>query len=74
MAKARLDSKEEREEILSRTMPVCPECKNWNVGTETCRAFQENIPNEIFIKGNPHIEPFPGDRGIHFEPLEEEPK
>ena len=35
-----------------------------------CKAFPDGIPNEIAYGDNPHLEPYPGDHGIRFEPRE----
>lgn len=37
-----------------------------------CSAFPKGIPEEIAYGRNLHIEPFPGDQGIRFEPMEKE--
>lgn len=36
----------------------------------SCLAFPKGIPKEIAYGGNKHIEPYPGDNGIQFEPKE----
>ena len=43
-------------------------------GTErvVCKAFPKGIPDEIAYGNNKHLEPFPGDNGIQFEPKEKE--
>jgi hypothetical protein len=33
-----------------------------------CAAFPEGIPQELAFEETPHIEPWHGDDGIHFEP------
>jgi len=49
----------------------CLFCKHYNIIQHTCTAFPFGIP-EIILKGlNNHKEPFPGDNGIQFEPIEE---
>lgn len=47
-------------------MPPCFECKHFK-GPWSCDAF-ERIPSEIAYEGRPHLESFPGDNGIRFEP------
>jgi len=53
--------------------PNCIRCKHYHDDGEpvTCEAFPKRIPDEIWLYGNKHIEPFPGDNGIRFEPLTE---
>lgn len=36
-----------------------------------CKAFPDGIPDEIAYGSNPHTKPFPGDRGVQFEPEQE---
>ncbi len=71
MAEITIDGKEERDEIRGRTAPVCSLCANWHIGTDHCRAFPDEIPDEIFLQGNPHRRHVPGDHGIQFEAIEE---
>ena len=33
----------------------------------TCDAFPERIPDLIWIKGDPHTSPVPGDHGIVYK-------
>ena len=50
---------------------ICIKCKNYNVITNTCKAFNEEIPYEIYVGLNDHSEPLPNqDNDIVFEPLE----
>ena len=54
-------------------IPQCLECKHLlraDVIPIKCKAFDE-IPNEIEYNEFDHTQPFKGDRGIRFEPLEE---
>ena len=59
------------------TVPIisCPYCKNLTEdltaeGRRTCTAFPGGIPDAINAGENHHIEPFPGDGGIRFDPIE----
>ncbi len=61
---------------MSYEAPVCMDCKHYRRSDSgpvafTCDAFREGIPEEILLHRNPHTEPFPGDHGIRFEPIEE---
>lgn len=53
----------------------CDNCKNnlWfkaRLKTLHCKAFSEGIPTEILSDSFDHTNPFPGDNGIRFEPIE----
>jgi hypothetical protein len=53
-------------------MPIttqCGLCKNYKENLK-CRAFPQGIPKEI-LEGKDHTEPFKGDNGIRFEPIED---
>jgi hypothetical protein len=55
--------------------PVCLGCKHFHQDSGMpyrCNAFpgEEGIPDAIFVGGNPHNRPFPGDNGLRFEPIE----
>lgn len=58
--------------------PKCVECKHFRGPAKgdgfCCRAFPVNIPDAILDGVHDHSKPYPGDKGIRFEPLEEEPK
>lgn len=50
---------------------ICIKCKNYNVITNICKAFNEEIPYEIYVGLNDHSAPLPNqDNDIVFEPLE----
>jgi len=49
--------------------PPCFRCRHLLV-YPFCTAFQGDIPDEIREGKNNHFEPFPGDHGVQFEPIE----
>lgn len=46
---------------------ACSFCKHYIKGY-SCRAF-DDIPERIWIGQNRHNKPYPGDKGIRFEPI-----
>jgi len=49
----------------------CMSCKHLDkTKKRKCAAF-EHIPSEILTGKNNHKTPYPGDNGIHFEPIEQ---
>ncbi len=65
---------EASEELFGCYCP-CMRCKHYikEPGSVYCKAFPngDGIPEEIFFGENLHKEPYPGDHGIQFEPIEE---
>lgn len=54
-------------------MPVnfyCLGCKHY-IAFGQCRAFDKEIPTDIWLGQNDHRKPYRGDNGIRFEPLPE---
>ena len=47
----------------------CAECKHYQ-GVLTCDAYPEGIPEKILTGEHDHAEPFDGDQGVMFEPVE----
>ena len=48
----------------------CITCKHyWGVGK--CDAYEEQIPDAILTGEHDHIEPYEGDNGIQFEPVDD---
>jgi hypothetical protein len=49
--------------------PVCSLCKHFRVKVEgnTCDAFPDGIPDEIWVGKNYHKKSYLGDHGINFE-------
>jgi hypothetical protein len=55
--------------------PICLDCKHLDrtePGLMRCAAFPDEIPIAIQLMDHDHHEPYPGDRGIRFEPLEDD--
>jgi len=53
--------------------PVCGDCRH-RIGFKelACAAFPGRIPLEIWNGERDHDSPYPGDRGIRFEPMTDE--
>ena len=51
-------------------MSACVDCKNYRDKLK-CLAFSDRIPKEMLIGRNDHTEPYEGDNGIQFEPIED---
>ena len=50
--------------------PVCQSCRHLIGFKElACAAFPDRIPREIWNGERDHNSPYPGDRGIRFEPM-----
>jgi hypothetical protein len=56
-------------------VPMCVYCRHFRAAEagNTCAAFPDGdgIPDAIFYDDVPHFASFPGDHGIHFEPVDE---
>jgi hypothetical protein len=57
--------------IDRQQIPQCTGCRHLPEDGEdmSCPAFPAGIPDEILLGLHDHTEPYPGDRGIRFEPL-----
>ena len=52
-------------------MPIqCASCKNY-IDDMRCEAYQVSIPYVILTGEHDHAEPYEGDNGIQFEPIDE---
>lgn len=49
--------------------PLCWKCRHRAEVAAKCAAFPDGIPWEILANKVEHREPYPGDRGIRFEPI-----
>lgn len=49
----------------------CRRCKHFAGGLHpSCQAFPNSIPGQIYLNKVDHRQPFDGDQGIRWEPLE----
>ncbi len=56
---------------MPQSSPLCQFCKHRSEEDGfACAAFPDEIPEAIIMDGasNEHRDPYPGDRGIRFEP------
>lgn len=60
----------DRDSELPLYSTVCSFCQHER-GVRRCTAFgKRQIPLPIWLGDNPHLEPFPGDNGVQFTPVD----
>lgn len=58
---------------MTQLINSCVGCKYFvSIDYWVCAAFDERIPYDIRKGINKHKQPFPGDNGIQFEPIDTE--
>jgi hypothetical protein len=51
---------------------ICIKCKHYNIKKNNCKAFNDEIPQEIYIGLKEHSKPLKGQKNnIVFEPIKE---
>lgn len=48
----------------------CANCQHKTKSGATCTAFPQGIPQEILTNQFDHTQPYPGDNGIRFTPVQ----
>ena len=56
---------------MTTPLMFCLFCNHFK-GNQSCDAFQDGIPDEIFMADILHDKPYPGDSGILFGRVTEE--
>jgi hypothetical protein len=56
--------------MTSVAAPICGGCTRLigDLKEPRCQAFEKGVPWEILLSQKDHREPYPGDKGIRFEP------
>jgi hypothetical protein len=52
--------------MTSVAAPICMSCTRREPGG-TCTAFPDGIPDDIWLGGYDHRQPYPGDEGVLYE-------
>ena len=62
--------------MTSIAMPICIGCRHYDRTAPgpgiRCTAFPDGVPEAIFESRTDHREPYEGDRGIVFDPINAE--
>ena len=53
-------------------VPQCSNCTRLDKNSDdfTCAAFPDGVPDDILTNFRTHVEPYPGDNGIRFDPID----
>ena len=54
------------------TISQCARCVHKRGGKAACTAFPKGIPGAILRGDHDHTQPYPGDNGIRFEPVDKQ--
>lgn len=52
----------------------CVTCARFHVSDLSCDAFPDGIPEEIIAGRFDHTQPYPGDNGLLYEPVNVDPE
>ena len=61
--------------MVTFVAPICLECNRFHYAdleNNICDAFPDGIPWAIITSEFDHHNPYPGDNGLQFEPVEDE--